>query len=678
VKFVHPIWLFGALFALVVAGLFVWGGIGLRRASRKFGDADRIRELVTARPARRRAWKGVVVVVATALAFVALARPQYGRGTKLIPATNLDVVIVLDFSKSMYARDIAPSRIGRAKAEVARLIKNLAGARFGAVAFAGEPMGFPLTSDGAAIAQFFRQLEPNDMPIGGTAIARALASARELFASDPKSHDHSRVILLVTDGEDLEGDPIAVARAAGEEGTTVHVVQIGGRTPERIPEIGPDGKFAGYRKDDEGQPLTTALSAEGESQLEQVASVSGGKLVRSERGSTGIDTVSQELKRKMTEELAERVETVYADVYVYPLGAALLLLVAEVFLPESGKRKGKGGGKGKKGPGPRSGTGARTGIGVVAAGMMLVLGCGWSPSRPFERQAPEVKMAVAALDGGDAASAETLLESYLATGSCSDGGFGVPEKVRQKPFASLDLGLALFHLGERYGRRFGDEERVRDGGPSPAEEQLAELRNGEVECALRVVLAIANEADVPIELRARAHYLAGNLEFLRHAYAEAVRHYDEALKLVPGMVDGGDTVGQDAAWNRAIALERIEEEKKRDAGHDASQQPDAPPSQDASQEKQSRPDGSQSNEGGNNDDKKEGGRPPPNDAGGGRDANDQPKPESQDAGPPPEQPPPSVNQDERMLDMLESAPTFQQQDAKNRIRGRKFRGSADK
>jgi len=269
VKFAHPIWLLGALFALLVAALFVWGGIGLARASRRFGDPDRMRELVTARAARRRAWKGVWVVLATALSFVALARPQYGRGTKLIPATNLDVVVVLDFSKSMYARDIAPSRIDRAKAEVARLIRSLPGARFGAVAFAGEPIGFPVTSDGAAIAQFFRQLEPNDMPVGGTAIARALARARELLASDPKSHDHSRVIMLVTDGEDLEGDPVAVARSAGEEGTTVHVVQIGGRTPERIPAVGPDGKMAGYRTDETGQPLTTALSAEGEAQLAQ-------------------------------------------------------------------------------------------------------------------------------------------------------------------------------------------------------------------------------------------------------------------------------------------------------------------------------------------------------------------------------------------------------------------------
>ena len=671
-KFAHPIWLLGALFALVVAALFVWGGIGQARASRRFGDADRMRELVTAWAARRRAWKGVWVVTATALAFVALARPQYGRGTKLIPATNLDVVVVLDFSKSMYARDIAPSRIDRAKAEVARLIRSLPGARFGAVAFAGEPIGFPVTSDGAAIAQFFRQLEPNDMPIGGTAIARALARARELLASDPKSHDHSRVIMLVTDGEDLEGDPVSVARSAGEEGTTVHVVQIGGRTPERIPEVGPDGKVAGYRKDETGQPLTTSLSAEGEGQLAQVASVAAGKIVRSDRGSTGIDAIAQDLKRKMTEELAERVETVYADVYVYPLGAALLLLIAEVFFPETARRK-----IGVKSA-PKA---AAKGTAALLGGLLLLAwmleSCGFDPTRPFDRQAPEVKRAVAIIDGGDAAAAVPLLEEYLATGSCADGGFGVPDKVRQRPFASFDLGLALFHMGERFGRRFGEEERGGDAGPSPAEERLAELRNLEVECALRVVLAIAGEADVPLELRARAQYLAGNLEFLRRGYQEAVRHYDESLKLIPGLVDAADTIGQNAAWNRSIALARIEDEKKKDAGSDGSSNNDGGNRGDSGPP---RPDGSNGGQdgGGNAPQPDAGSRPPP-EAGKEPDSGDNPKnQDSPDAGPPPTQPPPSVNQDERMLDMLESAPTFQQQDAKNRLPGRKFRGSADK
>jgi Ca-activated chloride channel homolog len=662
VKFAQPVWLFGALFALVVGALFVLGGVGVARATRRFGDAERVRELLTGSPVKRRAWKAVAVVMATALAFVALARPQYGRGTRLIPATNLDVVVVLDFSKSMYARDVSPSRIARAKAEVARLIHDLVGARFGAVAFAGEPIAFPLTSDGGAIAQFFRQLEPNDMPVGGTAIARALERARELISRDPKSHDHSRVILLVTDGEDLEGDPVEVARAAGQDGITVDVVQIGGRTPERIPEISPEGRVAGYRQDESGQVLTTSLSAEGEAQLGQIAQAAHGQIIRSERGATGIDTVARELKRKMTEELSERVETVYADVYAYPLGAALLLLILEVFLGETRKSKAAG---------------------AVLACFLLPFsltasGCGWDPGHPFEREAPEVKRALEAIDAGDAGSAVGLLESYLGTGSCADGGMGLPDKVRQRPGASFDLGLVLFQIGERYGRRFGEEEVGRaDAAPDPGEQELAELRSTEVECALRAVLAIANEPDVSIDLRARAHYLAGNLEFLRRQYEEAVRHYDEALKLVPGLPDGGDAVGRDAAWNRAIALVRIEDEKKRDAGHDGSPPGDGgSPNKDASDDK--KPDGgSGPKDGGKND--------PPKDAGdsrpeaGNQDA-DAPKPAPQEAGPPPSEPPPpqSGNQDERMLDMLEGAPTLQHEDAKNRAAGRRVRGMADK
>jgi hypothetical protein len=311
--------------------------------------------------------------------------------------------------------------------------------------------------------------------------------------------------------------------------------------------------------------------------------------------------------------------------------------------------------------------------------MLLLGGCGWSPSRPFERQAPNVKEAVVALDAGAPGAAGVLLEAYLETGSCDDGGVGIPKKVRERPFASFDLGIALFQLGERFGRRFGDEEKHGDGGLSPAEERLAELRNTEIECALRVVLAAALEPDVPLELRARAQYLAGNLEFLRRGYAEAVRHYDESLKIIPGIVDGGDSIGQDAAWNRAIALLRIEEENKRDAGNDAGNQPDGSAPRDAAQEKPSNPDGSRPNgDGGNHDQPDAGSRPPPSDAGSGSDSDNSPKPQPEEAGPPPEQPPPSVNQDQRMLDMLESAPTFQQEDAKNKRPARKFRGSADK
>ena len=337
-KFVMPYWLFGTGFSLVIAALLVVGGIAMIRARRRFGEDERMHELLTFDPSRRRTAKGVLLVLAVALAFVALARPQYSRGQRLVPATNLDVVIVLDFSKSMYARDVAPSRVARAKAEVARLTKELAGARFGAVAFAGEPLGFPLTNDGAAIAQFLRQTEPNDMPVGGTAIARALERAREILARDPKAKDHRRVILLITDGEDLEGDPIAVARSAAAEGTSIDVVQIGGRSPERIPDVGPDGQIIGWRTDEQGKPLTTQLSAEGEAQLAQVAEVGGGRLVRADRGTTGIETMTKHLRTMMTEELSERVETVFEDKYVWPLGLAILLVIADTFVPEAPRR----------------------------------------------------------------------------------------------------------------------------------------------------------------------------------------------------------------------------------------------------------------------------------------------------------------------------------------------------
>ena len=324
----------GALVALFAASL-VLASIRRGRATKVFGDPKLVMRLETFDAAGRRALKGVLLVIAIASAFLALARPQWGRGTKLVPATNLDVVIVLDYSKSMYARDVAPSRIARAKAEISKLVRELPGARFGAVAFAGEPMSFPLTSDSAAIAQFFRQLEPNDMPVGGTAIGRALERAREVLARDPKSKDHVRVIVLVTDGEDLEGDPVGVAKQAAEEKTRIDVVQIGGRAPEPIPEVGPDGRTMGFRKDDSGKVLTTELSAEGETQLADIAKVTGGAIVRAEKGETGIDEVAGALKKMMREELAERVETAFDEEYMWPLGLAVLLLAIEGLVPEA-------------------------------------------------------------------------------------------------------------------------------------------------------------------------------------------------------------------------------------------------------------------------------------------------------------------------------------------------------
>jgi len=343
----------------------------------------------------------------------------------------------------------------------------------------------------------------------------------------------------------------------------------------------------------------------------------------------------------------------------------VLLLIVEALIGEAPKRGGGSKVSSAKAAGLVSlivalSTSWRT-IALLAIG--LIVGCGWNPSRPFEREAPAVREAVADLDAGDAASAANRLEDYLSTGPCKDGNIGTPESLKGRSDGTFDLGLALFRLGEVYGRRFGEEEI--DAGIS--EESRAE-RHARVECAVRVTEAVSEGEHAPTDLRARALYLRGNLSFLDGAYEQAVAAYDRTLALAPGEVDAGDAIGRDAAWNRAIALRRIEDEKdagrdaqsdaSRDAAGDAAKQsPDA--GRDASKDT--------AHDAGPDQNKDAGPPPQQPDA----------SPEPPDAGAEPPPPAPSPNEDERMLDQLENAPTLQQEEAK-RYGKKRVRGMADK
>ncbi|MCC6217656.1 MAG: VWA domain-containing protein [Polyangiaceae bacterium] len=680
-RWAEPLWLLGCLGALVIAALLFAGAALRARAARRFGDPGRVHALSTSDPAPRRLVSGVLTVLGVAAAFVAAAQPQYGRGTRFVPATDLDVAIVLDFSKSMYARDVAPSRIARAKVEVARLVQELPGTRFGAVAFAGEPLSFPLTSDGLAIAQFLRQLDPDDLPVGGTAIARALEAARELFARDPSAGRHRRVVLLVTDGEDLEGDPVKVAEGFGAEGTAVWVVQIGGRTPEPLPQLDEQGRVIGMRRDDQGRPMTTALTAAGEAQLTQIAERSGGRVLRPAKGEAGLADAARELRALVASELSERVETVYGDVFAWPLGLAIAALVAECFVGEARRRR-----RPPPPPPPErssAGTGRRGAAGAAAArlavgaAVALGLASGCDVDRWFRRDSPAVRRAIVELDAGDASAAAGTLGVYLSVGACDAGTLGLSEQVRERPYAGLDLGLALFEIGERFGERFGAD--APDAAPSVPSQEHVKERSAWVDCALSIVRAVALERAHPAELRARAQYLAGNLEFLRGDYASAVREYDAALELVPGAEDAAaDPVGADAAWNRAVALRRLAEQHP-DAGSDA--RPEAGPDGggddggdsgsgdsgggDSGDGGAGQPDGSDADGGGGGGQDAGGGD---RDAGGGGSDAGRPPPQAEDGGAAPQ--PPPASQDDRVLDRLERAPMLLHEGLRGRSRRR--------
>ncbi len=717
-RFASEVWLLGALSALLFAAVAIYAGVRALRDEARFGERELVRSLLSAPTGTRRAISAVLITLGVASAFVAAARPQYGKGTRVLPATNLDVVLVLDYSKSMYARDVAPSRTARAKVEVTRLIRALGGARFGAVAFAGDSLSFPLTSDGSAIAQFFRGLSPNDMPLGGTAIARALDSAHQILMRDPRSARHEKVIVLVTDGEDLEGDPVAAAQAAHADGITVEVVQVGGRSPEPIPDVNETGEVRGMRRGRDGKILTTELTAEGERQLEATASAGGGRVTRAEAGSVGIDQVAEALRRKMSEELSERVETVFADVYQYPLGLAVLLLLAEAFVGRAARSE-------RRVEPPKGAHRRRLPRRLRATAVLLLpltLGC-----EPFDalfmRNSPVVDDAIEALNENQRDPALELLIQYLETGKCDAGVIGAGDRVRKYGDAGFDLALALGGGDTSAPPGAASAPGSTALGASPANPAPlpnsgsskggsvpgtpaapgADVRAANVECALRVLAPIAEETTHPADLRARVLYLIGNLELERTEYDSAIESYDRALLLAPGQKTGmGDAIGQDIAHNRALAL-RLREEKKRqeeeqkkqdeqnqsqEDQEDQDQQDPNQDQQDQGQKDQQDPDQDQQGQDQQDPNQDQQGQKDPerqdpadqqsadSQQDQGNEQEDQQANSSQDPGQgkpgEPEQTAGSreatASQDDRILDLLEQAPTLQEEEAKQRAR----------
>jgi len=328
----------------MIAAVLVLGWHMRRRATKRFGDEKTTWSLVIGRPAGWRATRGVLAVLALGLTVVALAGPQYGSRVRILRKRGVDVVVVIDFSKSMLAQDVRPSRIERAKAEVSRFIGELDGDRVGIVAFAGETMQFPMTHDYAAASLFFRDLGPYDMPVGGTAIGRALVAAKALLersdgSGGPDAHERarerSRVVILLTDGEDHEGEPVDAARELAELGAKIHVVGVGSRTGEPIPTFAPDGTWTGYMRDDSGNPVMTALTAHNEDQLRQIARASGGRYFKARQGTVGMEEIRREMRRMKQQERRSRRVTDREDRYALVLLPAFLLLVLEGILPEA-------------------------------------------------------------------------------------------------------------------------------------------------------------------------------------------------------------------------------------------------------------------------------------------------------------------------------------------------------
>src|SRR5262249_5965376 len=251
---------------------------------------------------------------------------------------GLDLVVALDFSRSMLAKDVYPSRLERAKRELEQLLDTLGGDRVGVVAFAGESLTYPPTTDYAAVKLFWRDLGPWAMPVGGTAIGRAIKSALEQLTALRTKGGPTRgqAILLLTDGEDTDSEPLQAAEEASKLGVKIFTVGIGSRSGELIPEYDEQGKVTGYVKDPDGKYVTSRLGGQ---TLVEIARRTGGEVFYADSKRFGVDDVAHALGGLKRTENEGRPVPQYDEIFQPLLFAVLIALCAEAAIGERRRRK---------------------------------------------------------------------------------------------------------------------------------------------------------------------------------------------------------------------------------------------------------------------------------------------------------------------------------------------------
>ena len=287
----------------------------------KFGNLELLKGLMPDFSRGRLRLKFTLYLLAFACVVLAAARPQFGSKLREEKAKGVEMMLVVDVSNSMLAEDFEPNRLERTKYAIGKLFEGLQQERVGLVAFAGEPkVQLPITSDYRMAQAFAKRLSPTLVGEQGTAIGKALQLATLSFSSQS---EQSRVIVLITDGENHEDDAIEAARVAKEQGIRIYTIGIG--TPEGAP-IKIDGEFV---KDENGEMVVSKLN---EQMLEQIATSTEGAYVRATKQSIGLDDIVKSINEMEKSELSTIRYEEYNEQYQYLLAVALVLLLLDNFI----------------------------------------------------------------------------------------------------------------------------------------------------------------------------------------------------------------------------------------------------------------------------------------------------------------------------------------------------------
>jgi Ca-activated chloride channel family protein len=330
-RFEHPniLWLLLVLPPALLA-FFWWAMRSRQKLLVQFIEARLLSQLtVGISPARQKIRFGCLVF-AVALLVVTLARPQHGFDLQEVEQRGLDIVVAVDTSKSMLATDIAPNRLARARLAALELMQKAGTDRMGLVAFAGDAfLECPLTIDNTAFQQCVQALDVNAIPQGGTAIASAINTTLTAFKEDSRY----KVLVLFTDGEDNDTGALEAAQNAAKAGLKIFTIGIGTAAGDLLRVTEANGN-SDYVRDEQGNVVKSHLN---EALLQQIAGAAGGFYLPM-RGANAIDTLYERgLAPLPKSEGRERLVRRYHEQYHWPLALAMLLLLAELFLPERKK-----------------------------------------------------------------------------------------------------------------------------------------------------------------------------------------------------------------------------------------------------------------------------------------------------------------------------------------------------
>ena len=327
--FIHGIWI-----VIAVALFLVWAFKHKNSLLQKFAHSVMLRRLTEHVSIQKQKYKYALLVLTLLFIVFALIQPRWGYHWEKIQRRGIDVIVAIDVSRSMFADDVKPNRLDRARREILDLIRMMNGDRIGLIAFAGTAfVQCPLTLDYGACRMFVDELNPTLIPRGGTHIGEAIKKAVSAFGNDKNKN---RALIIITDGEDHESNPIEAAKLAAEKGIKIYCIGIGTPSGSPIRITGKNGKKV-YLKDSKGRLILSKLD---ENTLKKIALITGGAYIQASASGIELEKIYKDRIAKMEKgDLQSTRKKRYEPRFQWPLAFAFLFIITESLITDYKKNR---------------------------------------------------------------------------------------------------------------------------------------------------------------------------------------------------------------------------------------------------------------------------------------------------------------------------------------------------